>query len=47
MKNGAPVQGRITAPPTTPVVTKNVDAQKKVATRRIVVPGNKADKADD
>ena len=46
VKNGAPIQGRITAPPT-PVVTKTVDAEKKPTTRRIVIPGNKAEKADD
>ena len=46
VKNGAPIQGRITAPPT-PVVTKTVDGEKKPTTRRIVIPGNKAEKADD
>ena len=45
VKNGAPIQGRITAPPT-PVVTKTVDGEKKPTTRRIVIPG-KAEKADD
>jgi hypothetical protein len=40
VKNGAPIQGRITAPPT-PVVTKTVDGEKKPTTRRIVIPGNR------
>jgi hypothetical protein len=40
VKNGAPVQGRITVPPTAPQVVKNVDG-KPVATRRIVVPNNR------
>ncbi len=39
VKNGAPVQGRITAPPPLPNVTKLV-AGKPVATRRIVAPGS-------
>lgn len=36
VKNGAPVQGRITTPPPAPPVVKHVDG-KPVATRRIVV----------
>jgi hypothetical protein len=40
VKNGAPVQGRITAPPPAPPqVVKKVDG-KPVATKRIIVPGN-------
>lgn len=35
VKNGAPVQGRITAPPPVPAVVKHVDG-KPVATRRIL-----------
>ena len=46
VKNGAPVQGRITTPPPAPVVTKSTD-DRKVATRRIVIPTDKAEKADD
>lgn len=49
VKNGAPVQGRITTPPpppAAPTVTKNVEG-KPVATRRIIVPNDKAEaKAD-
>ncbi|MBB3600467.1 hypothetical protein FHT40_000100 [Mycolicibacterium sp. BK556] len=41
VKNGAPVQGRITTPPPQPQVTK-ADG-KPVATRRIIVPNSKAD----
>ena len=41
VKNGAPVQGRITTPPPVPQVTKKVDG-KPVATRRIVVPHSKS-----
>jgi hypothetical protein len=41
VKNGAPVQGRIsTPPPAAPTVTKNVDG-KPVQTRRIVVPNDR------
>lgn len=36
IKNGAPVQGRITMPP--PPVTKHVDGNKPVAAKRIIVP---------
>jgi hypothetical protein len=40
VKNGAPVQGRITAPPpTAPQVVKKVDG-KPVATKRIIVPNS-------
>lgn len=45
VKNGAPVQGRITAPPPTPQVAKMVEG-KPVATRRIVVPNGKADEPE-
>lgn len=44
VKNGAPVQGRVTAPPPLPAVTKHVDG-KPVATRRVVVRNDKT--ADD
>lgn len=37
VKNGAPVQGRITVPPPLPAVTKKVDG-KPVASRRIALP---------
>ncbi|MDF2826691.1 MAG: hypothetical protein K0R68_4099, partial [Mycobacterium sp.] len=48
VKNGAPVQGRITTPPpAAPTITKNVEG-KPVNSRRIVIPGDKPDaKADD
>ncbi|BBY58865.1 hypothetical protein [Mycolicibacterium sarraceniae] len=42
VKNGAPVQGRITAPPPSPQVTKKVDG-KPVATKRILLPSSKPD----
>jgi hypothetical protein len=42
VKNGAPVQGRITVPPPAPAVTKHVDG-KPVATRRIALPEVKRD----
>jgi hypothetical protein len=42
VKNGAPVQGRITPPPAMPEVVKRVDG-KPVATRRIVAPDQKPD----
>ena len=43
VKNGAPVQGRITAPPPAPPqVVKKVDG-KPVATKRIIVPGSTPD----
>lgn len=41
VRNGAPVQGRLTVPPSPPTVTKNVDG-KPVITRRIITP-NSAD----
>jgi hypothetical protein len=37
VRNGAPVQGRLTVPPSPPTVTKNVDG-KPVITRRIITP---------
>jgi hypothetical protein len=47
VKNGAPVQGRITTPPPpAPTVSKNVDG-KPVTTRRIVVPNDKSADADE
>lgn len=46
VKNGAPVQGRITTPPPRPEVIKRVDG-KPVATRRIVLPGAKRDDDGD
>jgi hypothetical protein len=39
VKNGAPVQGRISTPPPTATVTKHVQG-KPVATRRILQPGH-------
>jgi hypothetical protein len=40
VKNGAPIQGRITTPPPAPLqVVKKVDG-KPVATRRIIVPSS-------
>ena len=42
VKNGAPVQGRITPPPTPPEVIKRVEG-KPVATRRILAPDHKPD----
>jgi hypothetical protein len=42
VKNGAPVQGRITTPPPTPQVAKKVDG-KPVATKRILLPTSKPD----
>jgi hypothetical protein len=41
LKNGAPVQGRIATPPTPPTVTKKVDG-KTVASRRIIIPSDRA-----
>jgi hypothetical protein len=43
IKNGAPVQGRVSVPPTGPTVSKQVDG-KTIAARRIVAPNDK--KAD-
>ena len=37
VRNGAPVQGRLTVPPAPPTVTKQVDG-KPVVTRRIITP---------
>jgi hypothetical protein len=45
VKNGAPVQGRITTPPPSPEVTKRVDG-KPVASRRILLPDQKRDDDD-
>lgn len=42
VKNGAPVQGRITTPPPTPTVAKRVEG-KPVTTRRILLPDRKND----
>ena len=39
VRNGAPVQGRLTVPPSPPTVTKNVDG-KPVITRRIITPSS-------
>ena len=49
MKNGAPVQGRITKPPkpqTAPEVVKRV-AGKPVASRRNLAPDDKRDDDED
>ena len=46
VKNGAPVQGRIVAPPTAPEVVKRV-AGKPVASRRILAPDQKPDEDED
>ncbi|MGH3966652.1 MAG: hypothetical protein ACRDTV_00635, partial [Mycobacterium sp.] len=45
VKNGAPVQGRITTPQTPPEVVKRVDG-KPVASRRILSPDHKPDEGD-
>jgi hypothetical protein len=45
VKNGAPVQGRITTPPPGPEVVKRVEG-KPVASRRIVLPDQKRDDDD-
>jgi hypothetical protein len=42
VKNGAPVQGRITTPPPAPEVIKRVEG-KPVAARRILAPDHKPD----
>lgn len=42
VKNGAPVQGRISPPPATPEVTKRVEG-KPVVSRRILLPDQKPD----
>lgn len=46
VKNGAPVQGRVVAPPSTPEVVKRV-AGKPVASRRILAPDQNPDDQDD
>jgi hypothetical protein len=46
VKNGAPVQGRIVAPPTAAEVVKRV-AGKPVASRRILAPDQKPDDDED
>lgn len=45
VKNGAPVQGRITTPPPTAAVLKRVDG-KPVAKRRILLPDEKGEASD-
>ena len=45
VKNGAPVQGRITTPPPSPEVTKRLDG-KPIASRRILLPDQKRDDDD-
>jgi hypothetical protein len=45
VKNGAPVQGRITTPPPGPEVVKRVEG-KPVASRRIILPDQKRDDDD-
>jgi len=42
VKNGAPVQGRITTPPPTVEVTKHMEG-KPIASRRILLPDYKRD----
>jgi hypothetical protein len=44
VRNGAPVQGRLTTPPVLPPVTKKVDGTP-VVTRRVVAPSSKTDAA--
>ena len=46
VKNGAPVQGRITTPPPTPEVIKRV-AGKPITSRRILLPEHKPDEDSD
>ena len=46
VKNGAPVQGRMVAPPTAPEVVKRV-AGKPIASRRILAPDHKPDDDED
>ncbi len=46
VKNGAPVQGRITTPPPTPEVIKRV-AGKPITSRRILLPEQKSDEDSD
>jgi len=45
VKNGAPVQGRITTPPPGPEVAKRVEG-KPIASRRILLPEQKRDDED-
>ncbi|GBG39297.1 hypothetical protein [Mycobacterium montefiorense] len=45
VRNGAPVQGRITTPPPAPEVVKRVEG-KPVASRRIILPDQKRDDDD-
>lgn len=45
VKNGAPVQGRITTPPSVPEVVKRIEG-KPVASRRIILPDQKRDDDD-
>jgi len=45
VKNGAPVEGRITTPQTAPEVVKRV-AGKPIVSRRILAPGDKRDEDD-
>ncbi|BBY98940.1 WXG100-like domain-containing protein [Mycolicibacterium fallax] len=45
VRNGAPVQGRIDAPPAAPAVTKRVEG-RVTATRRIIVEPRGGDRAD-
>ncbi|MBI3214723.1 MAG: hypothetical protein HYZ38_12925 [Mycobacterium sp.] len=47
VKNGAPVQGRVTAPPPAPVVTKTADAKQAASRRRIVVPVDRSSERPD
>ncbi len=46
VKNGAPVQGRLTTPPTAPEVIKRVEG-KPVATRRILAPDRRPEDERD
>lgn len=46
VKNGAPVQGRISTPPKLPEVTKRIEG-KPVATRRIVAPNQRPENDGD
>ena len=46
VKNGAPVQGRVSVPPTGPTVSKQVEG-KTISTRRIMIPNDKTDKKAD
>jgi hypothetical protein len=46
VKNGGPVQGRITAPPPAPEVVKRVEG-KPIASRRILLPDHKRDDDTD